>query len=145
MQAAEAARRTLLQVVEHGDEGEMLVVDARQYVERAHQLLQPAGDAVQQFVGSALAVLEAVAREVGNADQQVAQRAAAGFQLAQAVRQLLPQVAQVAETGGGVHQVALLQPGDVLGEQAVFHQQTLQGVAQTVGGEHAGHQLFAHR
>ncbi len=145
MQAAEAAGGAFLQVFEQGDQGEVLAVQARQDIQRSHQLLQAPGDAVQQLVLERLAVPVPEFGHLRQADQHVAHRAAAGFHLADAVGQLLLEVALVAQAGGAVHQVALLQAGDVLGEQAVFHQQALQRVAQAVGGEHAGHQLLVHR
>lgn len=91
-----------------------------------------------------LAVPLAQDRCLGHADQQVAQRSTAGFHLAQAVGQLLAQVAGIAEAGEGIHQVAFFHPRDVFGEQAVFHQQPLQGVAQAVGCVDARHQLLVH-
>ena len=145
MQALEAARRALVQVVEQGDHAEVGVVDAGQHVQRTYQLLQASGDTVQHFVPETVAILAAQRLAFLQADQQVAQRATARLHLAQAVLQLLLQVARVAQAGQRVDQVALLQAGDVHRQHAVLVEQALQGVAQAVGGIHARHQLLVHR
>lgn len=71
-------------------------------------------------------------------DQQEAYGAAAGVDLAQAVLQALLQQAGIAQPGQWVDQITLFEAGDVLGEQAVFDEQALQGVAQAISGKDPG-------
>lgn len=50
MQALEAGRRAFLEVFQQGDDGKVLVIQARQHIQRADQLLQAAGHATLQFL-----------------------------------------------------------------------------------------------
>ena len=99
MQALEAARRAFVQVIEQGDHAEVGVIDPGQHVQRPYQLLQAPRHAMQHFVPETVAILAAQRLAFLQADQQVAQRAAARLHLAQAVLQLLLQVARVAQAG----------------------------------------------
>src|SRR5690606_28330162 len=94
MQALETAGRAGLDVVDQGQQAEMIFIQAAEYVQWPYQLLQASRHAPQQLVMIFLAVPVPLGCQFLQADQQIAQRAAATLDLPQAVAQLLVHVAR---------------------------------------------------